>query len=38
VSFIRTANNKIVSMDEYWADDGNPPQWRMDKHIGTPIT
>ena len=37
VSFIRTANDKIVSMDEYWADDGNPPQWRIDKHIGTPI-
>ena len=37
VSFIRTANDKITSMDEYWADDGNPPQWRIDKHIGTPI-
>jgi len=23
---------------EDWADDGNPPQWRMDTHIGTPIT
>ena len=34
VSFIKTANDKIVSMDEYWADDGNPPQWRIDKHIG----
>ena len=37
VSFIRTANEKIISMDEYWADDGNPPKWRLDKHIGTPI-
>ena len=37
VLFIRTANEKIVSMDEYWADDGNAPQWRLDKHIGTPI-
>ena len=37
VSFIRTANDKITSMDEYWADDGNPPQWRIDKQIGTPI-
>ena len=37
VSFIRTANDKITSMDEYWADDGNPPQWRIDKHIGAPI-
>ena len=37
VSFIRTANEKIVSMDEYWADDGNPPQWRAEKHLGKPI-
>ena len=37
VSFIRTENDKIVSMDEYCADDGNPPQWRIDKHIGTSI-
>ncbi|EOS41311.1 nuclear transport factor 2 family protein [Lachnospiraceae bacterium] len=36
-SFIKTANDKIVSMDEYWADDGNAPQWRLDKHIGTSI-
>ena len=37
VSFIGTKNGKIVSMDEYWADDGRAPQWRLDKHIGTPI-
>ena len=37
VKWLRTANDKITSMDEYWADDGNPPQWRIDKHIGTPI-
>ena len=37
VSFIRTENDKIISMDEYWADDGKAPQWRLDKHIGTPI-
>ena len=33
VSFIRTENDKIMSMDEYWADDGDPPQWRINKHI-----
>ena len=33
-SFIKTKEDKIVSMDEYWADDGNAPQWRLDKHIG----
>ena len=37
VKWLRTANDKITSMDEYWADDENPPQWRIDKHIGTPI-
>lgn len=37
VSFIKVANDKIVSMDEYWADDGDAPQWRLDKHIGTSI-
>ena len=37
VSFIRTENGKIASMDEYWADDGNAPQWSLYKHSGTPI-
>ena len=37
VSFIRTKDNKIISMDEYYADDGQPPQWRLDKNIGTEI-
>lgn len=36
-SFIKTENEKIVSIDEYWGDDGAPPQWRLDKRIGTPI-
>ena len=35
--FIKTKEDKIVSMDEYWADDGNAPQWRLDKHIGKAI-
>ena len=37
VSFIKTENEKIASIDEYWADDGTAPQWRLDKYIGTPI-
>ena len=37
VSFIKVANDKIVSMDEYWADDGDAPQWRLNKKIGMPI-
>lgn len=36
-SFIRIKDNKIVSIDEYWGDDGVAPQWRLDKHIGKPI-
>ena len=37
VSFIRAVEQKILSMDEYWADDSEVPQWRQDKHIGTAI-
>ena len=36
-SFIKTENDKIISMDEYWTEDGDAPQWRIDKHIGTSI-
>lgn len=36
-SFIKTKDDRIASIDEYWADDGNPPQWRLDKHIGKAI-
>lgn len=37
VSFIKVTDDKIRSIDEYWGDDGMPPQWRLDKHIGTTI-
>lgn len=36
-SFIRIRDQKIISIDEYWGDDGTAPQWRLDKHIGSPI-
>ncbi len=36
-SFIKIKNDKIISMDEYWADDGRAPQWRLDKNIGKAI-
>lgn len=36
-SFIQVINDKIVAVDEYWADDGIAPNWRLDKQIGTPI-
>lgn len=37
VSFIKTEGGKIVSLDEYWGDDGAAPEWRRDQHIGVPI-
>ncbi len=37
ISFIKTIDDKIIAMDEYWADDGLPPQWRLNKNIGTKI-
>ena len=36
-SFIRMKDNKIISIDEYWAEDGTAPQWRLEKHIGEAI-
>lgn len=36
-TFYQIENDKIQTMDEYWGDDGNAPQWRQDKHIGTSI-
>ena len=35
--FLRVMNDKITALDEYWADDGPAPKWRLDKHIGTAI-
>ena len=37
VSFIRVIDGKIVSVDEYWADDGDAPEWRQKRHIGRAI-
>lgn len=37
ISLIRINYDKIVSVDEYWAEDGVAPQWRLDKKIGKPI-
>lgn len=36
-SFIKVIRDKIAAIDEYWADDGSAPQWRLDKHIGKRI-
>ncbi len=37
VSFINMSNGKIISIDEYWGDDGLAPQWRLDKKLGSAI-
>ena len=36
-SFIKFFNDKIISLDEYWGDDGECPQWRKDLKIGETI-
>ena len=37
VSFFEFTNNKITLLNEYWGDDGMPPQWRIEKNIGKAI-
>jgi len=37
VSFFRLAEGKILSLDEYWGDDGPAPAWRLEMGIGRPI-
>lgn len=37
VSFFRIKDQKIMSADEYWSDDGEAPLWRKEMHIGNPI-
>ena len=37
VSFMKLQNGKIAALDEYWADDGQAPEWRKAMQIGRPI-
>lgn len=37
VSFFHVADGKILSVEEYWGDDGPPPQWRQELRLGTEI-
>ena len=30
-------DDKIISMDEYWADDGKAPHRRLEKRLGSKI-
>ena len=34
VSYLRIHGGRIASLDEYWADDGAPPEWRRALNIG----
>ena len=36
-SFITLRDDKVLRMDEYWADDGPAPLWRQRMKIGKPI-
>lgn len=36
-SFIQLKNDKIIAIDEYRADEGEAPNWRLEKHIGKAI-
>lgn len=36
-SFFQFRDGIISRLDEYWGDDGPPPQWRQEKKLGTPI-
>ena len=36
-SFLTLRDDKILHMDEYWADDGPAPQWRQEMQIGCKI-
>lgn len=36
-SFFKIIDEKIIAVDEYWADDGDAPKWRLNKCIGRTI-
>lgn len=36
-SFMKIVQDKIAALDEYWAEDGIAPSWRLKKHIGKAI-
>ena len=37
VSFLELKDDKVLTLDEYWADDGDAPAWRKNMGIGKPI-
>lgn len=37
VSFFTFSDDKILTLNEYWGNDGAAPEWRKIKNIGKPI-
>lgn len=37
ISFFRWQGEKILWLEEYWSDDGAPPEWRRKMQIGQKI-
>lgn len=37
VSFFTFVGDKIISLTEYWSEDGAPPAWRIQLGIGQPL-
>ena len=37
ISFFEFEGERIKLLNEYWGDDGEPPQWRINKKIGRKI-
>lgn len=37
VSFIRLRGERIAELDEYWGEDGAPPDWRKSLNLGRAI-
>lgn len=37
VSFLQWKKGRIAAIDEYWGDDGPPPQWRRELGLGRKI-
>jgi hypothetical protein len=37
INFIHVKDGLVTSLDEYWADDGDAPDWRKEMRIGKPI-
>ena len=36
-SFYEFKEDKVIKLEEYWGEDGEAPQWRIDMNIGRPV-